>query len=82
MKERTRLEGTLHVMSGTNDIKQERKRNIKNKKKLKNKMLRYHLNLLTFRWSQDIPKLQSVSQIKITLCVFLTSQLLLGFFFI
>lgn len=44
-------------------------------------MLRYHLNLLTFRWSQDIPKLQSVSQIKITLCVFLTSQLLLGFFF-
>lgn len=44
-------------------------------------MLRYHLNLLTFWWSQDIPKLQSVSQIKITLCVFLTSQLLLGFFF-
>lgn len=82
MKERTRLEDTLHVMSGTNDIKQERKGNIKNKKKiLKNKMLRYHLNLLTFRWSQDIPKLQSVSQIKITLCVFLTSQLLLGFFF-
>lgn len=35
MKERTRLEGTLHVMSGTNDIKQERKRNIKNKKNIK-----------------------------------------------
>lgn len=32
MKERTQLEGTLRVMSGTNDIKQERKRNIKNKK--------------------------------------------------
>lgn len=43
-------------------------------------MLWYHLNLLTFWWSQDIPKLQSVSQIKITLCVFLTSQLLLFFF--
>lgn len=44
-------------------------------------MLRYHLNLLTFWWSQDIPKLQSVSQIKDNLVCVSNKPTIVGVFF-